>query len=106
MLFDAYAAHLEASGRRTGRNALGTARQFLWCRPDPGVFAAERLKERLSVSPKMGAFISFLMTRGHFRPGYGYLIARRFKLPHQEMEGTDLARDMGALPKSPELIDN
>src|ERR1035438_8857087 len=75
-------------------DAFGAARQFLWRWPDPGVFAAARLEERLSVSPKMGAFITFLMTRGHLRPGYDYLIARRFKLLHQEMEGTDLERDV------------
>ena len=92
-LLDAYAAHLEAGGRKA-RDALGAARQFLWRWPDPGVFAAARLEERLSVSPKMGAFITFLMTRGHLRPGYDYLIARRFKLLHQEMEGTDLERDV------------
>src|ERR1019366_8885428 len=51
-------------------------------------------EERLSVSPKMGAFITFLMTRDHLRPGYDYLIARRFKLLRQEMEGTDLERDV------------
>ena len=84
-LLDAYAAHLEAGGRKA-RDALGAARQFLWRWPDPGVFAAARLEERLSVSPKMGAFITFLMTRGHLRPGYDYLIARRFKLLRQEID--------------------
>ena len=85
-LLDCYAAHLEAGGRKAP-DALGAARQFLWRWPNPGVFAAARLEERLSVSPKMGAFITFLMTRGHLRPGYDYLIAQRFKLLHQEMEG-------------------
>jgi integrase len=102
-LLAAFAAHTERGGR-SGTDALAAARQFLSRWPDPGAFALERLEQRLSVPPKMGAFITFLMTRGHLRPGYDYLIARRFKLLRQEMAGTDLARDVERFDEAAEAL--
>lgn len=91
-LLDLFLSSGGGSGRQGWR--AGAARQFLCRWPDPQTFADEPLAARLGCSPKMGAFITFLMARGYLRPGYDYLMARRLKLLRRESAGTGLAGDM------------
>jgi integrase len=93
-LLEAYVAHLRATGRRVWKNSVGPARRFLARWPDPQAFAAEPLATRLELPKPMQAFVAFSMIGGWLRPGYDYLIARRFTYLWREMNGTDLAADV------------
>lgn len=93
-LLDAYIAYLRARGRRVWKNSVGPARAFLRRWPDPADFAAEPLDVRLAMPREMFGFVAFLFVGGWLRPGYDYLIARKFSRLWREFEGTALAADV------------
>jgi integrase len=93
-LLDTYIALVRARGRRVWKNTVGPARRFLARWPDPQAFAAEPLEIRLAIPKPMQGFIAFLLAGGHLRPGYDYLIARRFTYLWREIDRTDLAADV------------
>ncbi len=93
-LLDAYIAYLRARGRRVWKNSVGPARAFLRRWPDPQDFAIEPLDVRLAVPREMFGFVAFLLVGGWLRPGYDYLIARKFSRLWREFEGTALATDV------------
>ncbi len=93
-LLDAYLAHLRATKRRVWKNSVGPARRFLRRWPDPGAFAAEPLEVRLGVPREMQGFVAFLLIDGHLRPGYDYLISRKFSRLWGELFATALGEDV------------
>jgi integrase len=93
-LLDAYIAYLRARGRRVWKNSVGPARAFLRRWPDPQDFAAEPIEVRLGVPKPMFGFMAFLLVGGWLRPGYDYLLARRFTFLWREFEGTKLGADV------------
>ena len=93
-LVDAYVAHLRARGRRVWKNSVGPARAFLRRWPDPQDFAAEPLDVRLGVPKPMLGFVAFVLVGGWLRPGYDYLIARRFTFLWRELDGTQVGADV------------
>lgn len=93
-LLDAWVTHLRATGRRVWKNSVGPARRFLRRWPDPQRFANEELDTRLGIPKPMLGFVNFLILAGYLRPGYDYLIARRFTFLWGEMEGTQLGADV------------
>jgi integrase len=103
-LLEAYIAQLRATGRRVWKNSVGPARRFLRRWPDPQSFADEPLEVRLGLSNATLGFVMFLLARGLLRPGYDYLIARRFTALWREMEGTALAADIERFTASAEEL--
>jgi integrase len=98
-LLDAYQAHLERSGR--GNSAYASAaRTFLARWPKPQAWAALPLAERLGAGKQTRPLVTFLMVAGHLRPGYDYLVCRKFSSIWREVTqsrlGADLDRFMDA----------
>jgi integrase len=98
-LLAAYRQHLERTSR--GNTAYWQAARGFFSRwPDPAIWAAEPLDVRLSASPSARPLITFLLLHGHLRPGYDYLLERKFSSLWRELDGSpfaaDLARFLGA----------
>jgi len=94
-LYDAYLAWLCARG--VGNRSIHSgARSFFARFPDPQAWAALPLDVRLAVRPQTRPLIYFLMLHGHLRPGYDFLLERRFCAILREAApsplGADLAR--------------
>jgi integrase len=95
----AYADHLRATGRGNRFYAWAAARFFsAW--PEPALWAAEPLAVRLGADRHTRPLLSFLMLHGHLRPGYDYLVRRKFpslwrELPHSPLRG-ELERFLAA----------
>jgi integrase len=77
-LLAAWAAHLRSKRQRVWKNSLGPARRFLARWPDPQGFAAEPLAVRLGIPKDLNRFVAFLVLHGYLRPGYDYLLSRKF----------------------------
>jgi integrase len=95
----AYAAHLRATGRGN-RFYAWAADRFFSAWPEPALWAAEPLAVRLAADRHTRPLLSFLMLRGQLRPGYDYLVRRKFpalwrELPHGPLRG-DLDRFLAA----------
>jgi integrase len=93
-LLDGYAAHLRVTGRRVWQNSMGPARRFLRRWPDPQAFASEPLTVRLVQPNNAVPFVTFLMLSGHLRPGYDYLLARKFTSVWRELPSCPLHEDI------------
>ena len=92
-LLAAYRAHLDRTGR--GNAAYWrAARDFFSRWPDPAMWAAEPLEVRLSASSAHRPLITFLMMHGHLRPGYDYLLERKFSSLWRELGGNPLGEDL------------
>jgi integrase len=94
-LHAAYLGHLQRTGR--GNTAYWTAARTFFARwPDPAAWADEPLDARLSANGATRPLITFLMLHGHLRPGYDYLLERKFSSLWRELGaspiGADLAR--------------
>jgi integrase len=94
-LHAAYLGHLERAGR--GNTAYWTAARTFFTRwPGPAEWAAEPLEVRLSANGATRPLITFLMLHGHLRPGFDYLLERKFSSLWRELDaspiGADLAR--------------
>jgi integrase len=92
-LHAAYLGHLKRTGR--GNTGYRTAARTFFARwPDPASWAAEPLDVRLSANGATRPLITFLMLHGHLRPGYEYLLERKF---------SSLWRELGASPVGDDL---
>ena len=103
-LVDAYTAYLRATGRRVWKNSIGPARRFLRRWPDPGSFAAEPLQVRLGIEHSMQGFVAFLLIHGHLRPGYDYLLARKFTRLWGELFAGTLGEDVRRFASTAEQL--
>src|SRR5271157_1484046 len=95
-VYDAYRGWLAARG--VGNHTFDSgARCFLARFPDPQDWAGLPLAARLAgTRPQLQPFLNFLMLHGHLRPGYDYLLDRKFHAilrdaPESPL-GPDLAR--------------
>lgn len=89
-----YAAHLVATGR--GNPMYDRfARQFFARWPVPQDWAAETLEVRLAANRNTRPLLTFLMLHGWLRPGYDYLVDRRFSSLWRELPHSPLAGDLG-----------
>src|SRR5690625_4738143 len=76
-LMGAYLDRLTATGR--GNISFErAARAFLRRWPDPQAWAGQRLEARLSANSGTRPFITYLMVHQGLRPGYDYLLERKF----------------------------
>jgi hypothetical protein len=72
-----YQAWLAGRGRGC-RSFRGGAQAFLDRWAEPQSFAAEPLDFQLACDQHVRPFITFLLLTGRLRPGYGYLVHRKF----------------------------
>jgi integrase len=75
---------------RTGRGntAYWTAARSFFARwPDPAAWAAEPLPVRLAANGSTRPLITFLILHGGLRPGYDYLLERKFSSIWRDAEG-------------------
>jgi integrase len=93
-LLRAWIAYLETRGRRVSKNTVGPARRFLRRWPDPQAFADEPLEVRLGLHETTFGFLSFLMVEGHLRPGYDFLLARKFSRLWSDLAPTAIGSDI------------
>ena len=93
-LLAAWVAHLRANRRRVWKNSVGPAERFLRRWPDPQRFADEPLDVRLGWPRTTYGFLDFLMVHGHLRPGYDYLLARKFSRLWSDLEQTAIGFDV------------
>jgi hypothetical protein len=77
-LIAAVIARLRATGRAPDRHYERAAERFFERWPDPQDWAGEPLEVRLAARTRTRMLVTFLMLHGHLRPGYDYLIARKF----------------------------
>jgi integrase len=92
-LLAAYRRHLEGTGR--GNTAYWQAASGFFSRwPDPAMWAAEPLEVQLAASPSARPLITFLLLHGHLRPGYRYLLERKFSSLWRELDGSPLGPDL------------
>ncbi len=76
-LYRGYGEWLAARG--VGNKSFDSAaRNFLARVPEPQLWAALPLAERLVVGSSLTPFLNFLMLHGHLHPGYDYLLERKF----------------------------
>jgi hypothetical protein len=71
-----------------------TAARFFERWPQPQLWAAESLEVRLAARTRTRMLVTFLMLHGHLRPGYDYLIARKFISLWRELAASPLRDDM------------
>jgi hypothetical protein len=99
-----YVEYLERTGR--GNTAYWTAaRTFLTRWPDPVAWAAEPLQVRLAANGSTRPLITFLIVHAGLRPGYDYLLERKFSSIWREVHGcavgADLAVFLNAADRTP-----
>jgi integrase len=92
-LLAAYRAHLDRTGRGSGPH-WHAARDFFSRWPDPAAWASEPLETRLSAGPATRTLITFLLLHGHLRPGYDYLLERKFSTLWRDLDGSPLGGDL------------
>ena len=93
-LIAAFVEHLRATGRADDRHYERTAQRFFERWPHPQLWAAEPLEVRLAARTRTRMLVTFLMLHGQLRPGYDYLIARRFISLWRELAASPLRDDM------------
>ncbi len=93
-LLSQYAAWLAARGRGNRCFADGAA-GFLRRWPDPRAFAAEPLAIMLAQDQQTRPFITFLLLHDLLRPGYDYLVNRKFASLLELARGTRMEADLG-----------
>lgn len=89
----AYAAHLRATGRGN-RFYPWAAERFFAAWPEPAQWAAEPLAVRLATDRHTRPLLSFLMLHGHLRPGYDYLVCRKFPSLWREISHSPLRGEL------------
>ena len=93
-LLSQYAAWLAARGRGNRCFADGAA-GFLRRWPNPRAFAAEPLEIMLAQDQQTRPFITFLLLHDLLRPGYGYLVNRKFASLLELARGTRMEAGLG-----------
>lgn len=88
-LLTAYLARLEATGRGNASYERA-ARRFLHTWPDPQVWAARALADRLAEHQSTRPLITFLMVHHGLRPGYDYLLERKLSSIWREIDASPL----------------
>ena len=96
-LLSQYAAWLAARGRGNRCFADGAA-GFLRRWPDPRSFAAEPLEIMLAQDQQTRPFITFLLLHDLLRPGYGYLVNRKFASLVELARGTRMEAGPRRIP--------
>ena len=94
---DLYTGYLDwLAARGVGNKTFyGGARSFLARFPDPQAWARLPLQQRhRGTTARLQPFLNFLMLHGHLRPGYDYLLDRKFHA---------ILRDAPASPLGPDL---
>lgn len=85
-LHASYLDYLTRTGR--GNTAYWTAARSFFARwPDPAAWAAEPLPVRLAANGSTRPLITFLILHGGLRPGYDYLLERKFSSIWREARG-------------------
>jgi site-specific recombinase XerD len=93
-IYDAYLACLAARGVGNKTFEAG-ARCFLARFPDPQDWAGRPLAARLAgTRPQLQPLLNFLMLHGHLRPGYDYLLERKFTVILREAAASPLGPDI------------
>jgi integrase len=92
-LLAAYAANCSRLGL-TGVNLPKAAATFLRGWPDPQQWTAEPVQVRLAASADKRAFVMFLMFTGRLRPGYDYLVHRKFPTFWRDLPPGPMADDL------------
>jgi integrase len=92
-LLAAYRCHLDRTGRGSGPH-WQAARDFFSRWPDPAAWASEALETRLTAGPATRTLITFLLLHGHLRPGYDYLLERKFSTLWRDLDGSPLGGDL------------
>ena len=93
-LYEAFVADLEASGRERVLSATG-ARRFLVRWPEPSGWADRPLRERLRGDGHARPFVLFLMLHRHLRPGYDFLVRRKFPSIWREAARSPIGPELG-----------
>jgi integrase len=93
-LIAAFVAHLRATGRAPDRHYERAAERFFERWPDPQDWAGEPLEVRLAARTRTRMLVTFLLLHGHLRPGYDYLVARKFISLWRELATSPLGDDM------------
>src|SRR5258705_9352799 len=92
-LHRSYVDYLTRTGR--GNTAYWTAARTFFTRwPDPAAWAAEPLTVRLAANGSTRPLITFLILHGGLRPGYDYLLERKFSSIWREVEGCPAGADL------------
>lgn len=92
-LHTSYLEYLTRTGR--GNTAYATAARTFFARwPDPAAWAAEPLSVRLSANGSTRPLITFLILHGSLRPGYDYLLERKFSSIWREVQGCQVGADL------------
>ena len=73
------------------------ARTFLIRFPDPQAWAGLSLDERLQAGSHVHPFLNFLMLHRHLRPGYDFLLGRRFHGMLREAPSSSFGPDLARL---------
>jgi integrase len=92
-LHASYLEYLTRTGR--GNTAYWTAARTFFARwPDPAAWAAEPLPVRLAANGSTRPLITFLILHGGLRPGYDYLLERKFSSIWREVDGCAVGDDL------------
>lgn len=92
-LHKAYVEYLVRTGR--GNTAYWTAARSFFARwPDPAAWGAEPLPVRLAANGATRPLITFLILHGGLRPGYDYLLERKFSSIWREVDGCQIGADL------------
>jgi integrase len=92
-LHASYVEYLARTGR--GNTAYWTAARTFFARwPDPAAWAAEPLTVRLAANGSTRPLITFLILHGGLRPGYDYLLERKFSSIWREAQGCAVGADL------------
>lgn len=103
-LYNAYLEWLAARGVGN-KTFYSGARTFLARFPDPQNWAALPLDQRHRDSrAHLQPFLNFLMLHGHLRPGYDYLLDRKFHAIVREGRRTPLGEDLARFDAATEAL--
>lgn len=98
-----YADWLARRGQGNRRFADGAA-GFLRRWPDPRAFAAEPLEVMLAQDQSTRPFITFLLLHDLLRPGYDYLVSRKFAALAELARGTRLEPDLDEFARTAAVL--
>jgi integrase len=92
-LHASYVDYLARTGR--GNTAYFTAARTFFTRwPQPAAWAAEPLTVRLAANGSTRPLITFLIVHAGLRPGYDYLLERKFSSIWREVQGCPVGADL------------
>jgi site-specific recombinase XerD len=102
-LHASYLDYLTRTGR--GNTAYWTAARSFFARwPDPAAWAAEPLPVRLAANGSTRPLITFLILHGGLRPGYDYLLERKFSSIWREAEGCHVGAGLALFLRTAEQL--